>query len=255
MRLALPALIPAPALVALPLAIAATLLFGASGAALAQPRGGPQWSEPGWGDAGWGDAGWNRGPGAYSRAGRAHPDPAEGRVTVSRFVAEGAAAKALRTGAITVTGSPTGSGVDSHELAAYEAAVVDQLAQSGYRTDRPDAAAAQVAELHVTHDTVAPAEQKKPVSGTMAVGVSNRGMGYGLGLNVDLTKPRAALVATRLEARIRDKASGTVLWEGRADVATREDDDNWPQSRVAARLAAALFDGFPGSTGEALARP
>jgi len=87
------------------------------------------------------------------------------------------------------------------------------------------------------------------------VGVSNRGTAYGLGLNVDLTKPRPALIATRLETRVRDKASGAVLWEGRADVITPDDADNWPQGRIAERLASALFDGFPGATGESQGAP
>jgi hypothetical protein len=62
---------------------------------------------------------------------------------------------------------------------------------------------------------------------------------------VDLTKPLPPLIETRLEARIRDKASGVVLWEGRADIDTREGDDRWNDQAVAARLAEALFDGFP----------
>lgn len=231
------------------LAIAAVLAAGALPAtALAHARGG-------WG-GGWGGDGWDGGRDGPAPRGpdRAVSGPPEGRITVSRFVAEGSAARGLRSGAIMVTGAPTGSGTDARELAVYEAATVDQLAQAGYRTDGPDAAAGQVAELHVSHDTVAPAEVKRsPVSGTAAMSVSNRGTAYGLGLNVDLTKPRAALVATRLEARIRDKASGAVLWEGRADIVTRDGDDDWPEAKIASRLAAALFDGFPGTSGESAA--
>ncbi|MFV4641080.1 hypothetical protein ACNJUF_21230, partial [Mycobacterium tuberculosis] len=93
------------------------------------------------------------------------------------------------------------------------------------RTDVPESAAGQITELHVSRETVAPQEVRRPVSGEMAVGVSNRGTAYGLGLNIDLTKPRSALISTMLEARIRDRASGKVLWEGRADISTREGDD------------------------------
>ena len=146
-----------------------------------------------------------------------------------------------------MTGEPTGSGVESRELAVYEAATIDQLAQLGYRTDRPASEAGQVTELHVTHDEVAPQEVKKPVSGAATVGVSNRGSMMGLAMAVDLSKPRGALIATRLEARIRDKATGAVLWEGRADVVTRQGSDTWTEGVIANRLAAALFDGFPKS--------
>lgn len=79
----------------------------------------------------------------------------------------------------------------------------------------------------------------------MAVGVSNRGTMTGMAVNVDLSKPRGALVSTRLEARIRDRANDTLLWEGRAEMATRDGDSRWDQQAIAARLAEALFDGFP----------
>lgn len=200
----------------------------------------------GWGGMG---GGWDSGPWGPSPLSRARPSSAEsneGRVTVARFVTEGTAAEALGKGTVMVTGAPTGSGVESRELATYEAAVIDQLAQLGYRTDAPETGAQQVAELHIGHETVAPEEVKKPVSGEATVGVSNRGSMMGLALAVDLSKPKGALIATRLEARIRDKASGAVLWEGRADVITREGSDKWTEGAIANRLAAALFDSFPG---------
>ncbi|MEO7247873.1 MAG: DUF4136 domain-containing protein, partial [Novosphingobium sp.] len=112
-------------------------------------------------------------------------------------------------------------------------------------------AATQLAEVRVIHATVVPEEAPhKPVSGEMEVGVSNRGSGMGLAINIDMSKPLKALISTRLEARIRDKASGKVLWEGRADMATREGSAKWSDNAVAARLAKALFEGFPGKSGE-----
>lgn len=204
----------------------------------------------GWGSPGWGMEPW-RGSGLSERARR--DGPVEGRVTVARFVAEGGAAEALGKGTISAIGAPSGSGADSRELATYEAAVIDQLAQIGYKTDIPAGGAAQLVELHISHDEVAPQEIKKPVSGEATVGVSNRGSMVGLAVAVDLSKPKGALVATRLEARIRDRVSGTVLWEGRADTITREDSDKWSQGAIAARLASALFDRFPGNSGEMVA--
>lgn len=211
--------------------------------ALAQRRGG------GWMAPGWGMEPWRSGS---PRENWRNDGPVEGRVTTARFVAEGSAAAELGRGAISAIAAPTGSGTDSRELATYEAAVIDQLAQIGYKTDVPAGSSAQIVELHIGHDEVAPQEIKKPVSGEATVGVSNRGSMVGLALAVDLTKPKGALVATRLEARIRDRASGTVLWEGRADTVTREGSDKWTQDAIASRLAAALFDRFPGTAGEAM---
>ncbi len=67
----------------------------------------------------------------------------------------------------------------------------------------------------------------------------------GMALAVDLTKPAKALVSTRLMARILDRASGKVLWEGRADIVTRDGDSRWTEQAIATRLAAALFEDFP----------
>lgn len=225
------------------ISLSAILILALADPALAQ-RGG--WDHGGWGHSGWDTPHW---PDSRSRQ---SDGPPEGQVTVARFVAEGQAAQKLGHGGITVIGAPTGSGAAGRELATYEAAVIDQLAQLGYKTDVPPENAAQVTELHISHDNIAPPEEKKPVSGEMSVGVSNHGSMVGMALNVDLTKPRGALVASRLEARIRDKTSGAVLWEGRADVITRQGDDKWNDGAIAARLAAALFDRFPGQSGETI---
>lgn len=164
---------------------------------------------------------------------------------VARFVVEDPAlAAALGKGTVSVVEAAATSPVAPREMATYQAAVIDALAAAGYQT--ATAEGAQVAEVRVLHSVAEPQEApKKPVSGEMAVGVSNRGSMMGLGINIDLTKPKGALVSTRLEARIKDRTSGAVLWEGRADILTREGDSRWSDQKIAERLTAALFEGFP----------
>lgn len=203
----------------------------------------------GWGAPGWGGPDWRGGPAPSSRdRGR------EGRVEVNRFVGENPAA--LGKGQIAVTSATDGQDyVPQGDRAAFEAAVVDRLVHAGYDTAQARAEGGQVAELRVTRSVVEPAETKrKPVSGEAAMSVGNRGSAYGLALAVDLSKPLPALVSTRLEARIRDRATNTVLWEGRAEVATREGDEKWSEQAIAARLAEALFDGFPTASDAAPSR-
>lgn len=153
----------------------------------------------------------------------------------------------LGKGAITVAAAP---GAEAEwKLPVYEAAVVDQLAKLGYDTAVSGAEGGQIAQIGITHNVVVPEEVKrKPVSGAMEVGVSNRGNYTAMALNVDLTKPRKAIVATRLDVRIRDKTSGRVLWEGHAEAQTREDDEGLNNGAVAARLASALFAQFEDAT-------
>jgi hypothetical protein len=225
----------------------------------------PALAQGGWGGAGWGGDRW----GAPREAGPNADDAREGRVDVERFPAPDAA-PLLGHGVIAVEGvsdpdaaaqapardpdaPPIASSIihapdliDSREQAVYEAAVIDRLAKAGYDTASPSPTGGQLAELHVTHALLVPQEQKhSPVSGEMAMGVSNRGSMMGLGINIDLTKPKGALISTQLTLRIRDRASGRPLWEGRASIATREGDSHWSDQRIAARLAAALFAGFP----------
>lgn len=211
----------------------------------------PGWGSP-WGGygSGWG-GGWNDplmgGPAGPPMSSSRSKDSREGRVEVSRFVAQGPEAADLGHGAVAVeSDSGEGQWVPGAQRAAYEAAIVEALVGAGYDTQHKDEGGGQVAELKISRQVLTPAEEKRnPVSGTAGMGVSNRGSAYGLAVNVDLSKPRSALIGTRLDTRIVDKASGKVLWEGYATIATREGDDDWPDYRIAGKLAAALFDGFP----------
>lgn len=216
----------------LPLAL--LILTAAAGAdpVVAQPMGGF--------GGGWGRSGWDHGPGR-----RAGPDSREGKVQVSRFLAEVIDVRRLGHGPIGVVAMP-GSTADSRRGATFEAAVVDALAKAGYDTLKSDPAQGQLAEVSVIRDVVRPEEGKRnPVSGEATIGMSNRGSFTGMAVNVDLSKPAKALVSTRLMARIKDRASGTVLWEGRADIVTRDGDDRWTEQAIATRLAGALFEDFP----------
>lgn len=201
----------------------------------------PVFAQPGWGPD-WRSADrmdW-RGA-APSTSGQGYR---EGQVDTDSFVARDALA-ALGHGAITVNAGED-SATDAGDQATYEAAVVDQLVKAGYDTATPDPQGGQIAEVRVVRDVLLPEEAPhRPVSGTGTIGVSNRGTMMGLGVYVDLSKPKKALVSTRLEARVRDRATNRVLWEGRAEMASREGDSRWTQQAIATRLATALFKDFP----------
>lgn len=237
---------------------------------------------------GWGDD-WSDRATRFDRPSRiSHRErDREGEVEVSRFVAEGDAAAGLGQGPVKVVmlsddtashpGSaardysdadtseagygpphptdPLPSAAAARDTAAFEAAVIDQLVKAGYDTSPSPQGPGQLVELRIVRGLAQAAElPRKPVSGEMAVGVSNRGSMVGLGLNIDLTKPKKALLSTRLEARIRDAASGSVLWEGRADILTRDGSSEWTGQAIAIRLSEALFDDFPGHNGENFSR-
>jgi hypothetical protein len=215
------------------LAAAALTLTGT--ALLAQPGG---WGGPGWG----------------MRAPRAAPS-LEGQIDVARFRAEGIDQAALFKGPIVVIRMPGDEGAEDPRLTAtFEAAVEGQLVSHGYLAGQ-SGDSGQIAEVRIVRSEAEPAEEKRnPVSGEMSVGVSNRGSMVGMAIHVDGNKPRKALIATRLETRIRDRASGQVLWEGRAQMFSRDGDERWDDDAIAARLSKSLFAGFPERTGEARER-
>lgn len=145
-------------------------------------------------------------------------------------------------------GRPTDNQL-SDKLPVYEAAVVDALIAQGYDTQTATDAG-QIAQVAVSHMVVVPAEVRhNPVSGEVSTMISNRGSGVALGLGVDLSKPAGAVVSTRMDVRIRDRASGKVLWEGHAEGMARErgsgGEDGIDDGGMAARLARALFARFP----------
>jgi hypothetical protein len=228
--------------------LAALALMTIAVPALAHPGG---WGGPGRGDPGWGPSTLDRDPLRDPDRWRdRNRDDREGKVEVSRFLAPGDLAQALGHGSVEVA---PGSGqlADQQEQAAYEAAVVDQLVKSGYQTGVPRGSSSQLVEFTIRHTELEPAGARhKPVSGETDVSVSNRGSSVGMALHLDFSKPPKALVSTRLEARIKDRASGQTLWEGRADIATRDGDPSWSDQAIAVRLADALFGGFPGKSGE-----
>ncbi len=148
-----------------------------------------------------------------------------------------------------------GTTPEARDQATYEAALVDQLVKAGYDTATPDPKGGQVLEIRIVRDVLRPEEQKRnPVSGEVMVGASNHGTMTGMALNLDFTKPKKALLSIKLEARIRDRVTDKPLWEGRAEIATREGDKHWDETQIANRLAAALFEKFPQPMTDGMAR-
>ena len=180
------------------------------------------------------------------RPGYGARDPREGKIETATFLANSANVSQLGHGSISLASSD-GSAASGPDDGTFESALIDQLTKAGYRNEIQPGSNGQSVEFVVSHDVVQPAEPpRNPVGGDVAVGVGSHGWGgVGLGLNLDLSKPLKALVATRLQARIRNSATHELLWEGRAQVLTRDGDKRWTPQAIATRLTAALFKGFP----------
>lgn len=219
----------------------------------------PAFAQYGWGRSGWDRSGWDRGGWGSSRldsprsrlSSGSERDSREGKVDTAQFMADDAGDQ-LGKGSISVAPNPDRPG-DTRDAATYESAVIDQLIKAGYNTQVKDEDSAQIAQLRIVRDVLMPEEGKrKPVSGEMMVGTGTYGSSVGMAVAVDLSKPLKALVSTRLEARVIDRATGKALWEGRAEMASREGDSRWSEQAIATKLAAALFAQFPSDSAKQL---
>jgi len=172
-----------------------------------------------------------------------------GPVEVTRFHVPQLAA--LGRGAIAVAPA-SGQDPQSLEFQTYANAVARQLILLGYVESRPGNTTPQIAELRIERRNWRPGRTGSPVSVGIGGQTGSYGSGVGIGVGVDLSGPPPEQVETRLSVTIRERASGKALWEGKASFTV---DARSPVAQTplgAAKLAEALFRGFPGTSGETI---
>ena len=169
-----------------------------------------------------------------------------GPVEVTRFSAPEIAA--APRGAIAIEPA-FGNDAQALEFRSYAAAVSHELARLGYG-ERPDAAV--VATVDVRREVYRLDRARGPVSIGVGGSTGGWGSGVGLGLGFNLSGPPKDQAETQLAVTIRDRASGRSIWEGRARFAVRSDSPLANTQLGAAKMAEALFQGFPGKSGETI---
>lgn len=166
-------------------------------------------------------------------------------VSVTRFV--GAEPARLGQGAIAVRAAP--GTANSLEFAPYWQAVSGELTRLGYRVV-PGGEAPQVAEVRIERAVDQPQRGRGPVSLGVGGATGSYGSGVGVGVGINLSGPPPVIAGTRMGVIIRDAASGQPLWEGRAEFDASLNSAYGNAQAAAAKMAAALFAGFPGRSGE-----
>ena len=177
---------------------------------------------------------------------------APGPVEVTRFVAPDTMAQ-LGEGTVFVDSV---ADTDSLELSPFKAAVAAELTRLGY-TESARADAQTVAEVRADRYVLAEnGTRRGPVSVGVGGSTGSYGSGVGVGVGINLNSLLGGgsreTIGSELAVVLRDKASGTVLWEGRADFAVRDNSPLAQRTASAQTLAAALFDEFPGNNGETI---
>jgi hypothetical protein len=148
------------------------------------------------------------------------------------------------------------AGADSLEYRSYAAAISQELARLGYR-DVPGSATVAVVDVQRQVEASEPRNRSGVsvgVGGSTGGGGWHSGGGLGLGVGVGFNlgggpKPR---IETMLTVTIRDRASNVSLWEGRARLIAPSGSPLANSQIGAAKMAQALFQGFPGRSGETI---
>ncbi|HEX4848873.1 MAG TPA: DUF4136 domain-containing protein [Novosphingobium sp.] len=171
-----------------------------------------------------------------------------GPVQVTRFHA--ADVSPLGKGTIAIEPAPGADGA-SLEWQTYRSAVMRQLEQIGY-TEAGPGTAAQVAQVKLVRSTFQPGRGSGPVSVGVGGSTGSYGSGVGVGVGLNLTPKPKPQVTTELAVAIRDRASGAVLWEGRASFTVSTSSPLADTALAAPKVSAALFTNFPGTSGETI---
>ncbi|HYD23384.1 MAG TPA: hypothetical protein VEB68_01200 [Croceibacterium sp.] len=169
-------------------------------------------------------------------------------VEVTRFVGEQPAV--LGSGPIAVQAAP-GVATDSWEYAAFENAVAQELTELGYTVTGD--MAQQVAEIGVHRVIAQSGGGRSPVNVGVGGSTGSYGSGVGMGIGINLGGNRPAeRIDTELRVVIKPSGGVNALWEGRARFSATANSDFADQRAAAGKLADALFDGFPGRSGETI---
>lgn len=171
-----------------------------------------------------------------------------GPVEVTRFHVPDTSV--LGRGAVAVEPAPGEDGA-SLEFRTYAAAVARQLTLLGY-SEQVAGRTPQVALVRVEQSSFRPGREGSPVSVGVGGATGSYGSGVGLGIGLNLSGPPPEQVATQLSVMIKDRASGQSLWEGRSRFTVKASSPLANSPLGAAKMAEALFKGFPGRSGETI---
>lgn len=172
-----------------------------------------------------------------------------GPVEVTRFHASDLAA--LGKGTIEVVPAPGSDGA-SLEWQSYKAAVLRQLLLLGYSEAPAGTPSAQVAELRLARASFRPERSSGPVSVGIGGGGGSYGSGVGVGIGLNLSPKPAEQLETELGVMIKPRGGAQALWEGRASFTVSVKSPLADTGLAAPKMAAALFQGFPGTSGETI---
>ena len=146
-----------------------------------------------------------------------------------------------------------GAGPASLEFKTYAAAVQGELLKLRFTAPGGDTPGQYLATVDFRRTSRGVIDQGPPVTLGLGVGGFGRHVGGGVGGGIGIGKHRRKeLIASELSVRITERASGSTIWEGRAQQDGALDAKEASPAATAGKLAAALFKGFPGESGRTI---
>jgi hypothetical protein len=136
------------------------------------------------------------------------------------------------------------------EFRTYADAVAAELTRAGFRVAPGVAKSELVAVVDVARGSRGMLQERSPFSVGIGGGSFGGGVGVGGGVSFPIGKGKTReVIGTELGVQIKRRSDGTVVWEGRAQTEARSDTPYAEPAAAIAKLAAALFQGFPGESG------
>ena len=151
--------------------------------------------------------------------------------------------------------------VDASQAGSFEFnrianAVERELTQLGWQVTRGNTRSEQVALVRIAQGMREGARRSGFSIGLGGGGYVGGGVGVGGGVQIPIGRRSGnVIVTTELGVRLQRRSDGTAIWEGRAQLDARGNTPLASPSNAADRLAAALFQGFPGESGRTIRVP
>jgi hypothetical protein len=151
----------------------------------------------------------------------------------------------------------TGGPPASLEFQTYAAAVETEAYHSGFTAPADGAKSQYLASVGFTRTTEEGPPRQPPLSiglgGGSYSGGRHGGVGLGGGISFPIGKSHPHFVVlSQLSVQIRRRADDSIIWEGHARTASDSDAPDAAPGIAAAKMAHALFLGFPGESGRTI---
>lgn len=149
----------------------------------------------------------------------------------------------------TVSTQPQEPGAGGPEYALYADAVGAQMAQLGFSPASGSGTADYIATVTFSRTDRGQVRSRPPVTIGLGGGSYGGGGGVGGGLGFGIGGKTRSVYLGELAVQLRRRGDNTVIWEGRALAESLEGQPGAQPVDSANRMAAALFQGFPGQSG------